>query len=74
MADINHVISLGIGSPAALLQFFTFGLKQAVIPKLDVAATDALVYCLALTNALAGNVALSDAVVGNVALSDATRA
>lgn len=26
MADINQVISLGIGSPAAIKQFLTFGL------------------------------------------------
>lgn len=29
MADINHVISLGIGSPAAIKEFLTFGLQQA---------------------------------------------
>lgn len=28
MADINHVISLGIGSPAAIQEFLTFGLQQ----------------------------------------------
>ena len=27
MADINHVISLGIGSPAAIPEFLTFGLQ-----------------------------------------------
>jgi hypothetical protein len=29
MADVNHVISLGIGSPAAIQEFITFGLQQA---------------------------------------------
>ncbi len=29
MADINHVISLGIGSPAAIPEFLTFGLQIA---------------------------------------------
>jgi hypothetical protein len=28
VADINHVISLGIGSPAAIQEFLTFGLQQ----------------------------------------------
>lgn len=28
MADINHIISLGIGSPAAIQEFLTFGLQQ----------------------------------------------
>lgn len=35
MADINHVISLGIGSPAAIPEFLTFGLQLgavAVVP------------------------------------------
>lgn len=27
MADINHLISLGIGSPAAISEFITFGLQ-----------------------------------------------
>lgn len=27
MADINHTISLGIGSPAAIPEFITFGLQ-----------------------------------------------
>lgn len=27
MADINHVISLGIGTPAAIPEFLTFGLQ-----------------------------------------------
>jgi len=27
MADINHVISLGIGSPAGIPEFLTFGLQ-----------------------------------------------
>ena len=33
MADINHVISLGIGSPAGIPEFLTFGLQigEAVI-------------------------------------------
>jgi hypothetical protein len=28
MANINHIISLGIGSPAAIQEFLTFGLQQ----------------------------------------------
>lgn len=38
MADINHVISLGIGSPAAIQEFLTFGLQQgvpAIVPDVD---------------------------------------
>lgn len=38
MADINHVISLGIGSPAAIQEFLTFGLQQGAtvaVPDVD---------------------------------------
>lgn len=34
MADINHVISLGIGSPAGISEFLTFGLQigASIVP------------------------------------------
>lgn len=43
MADINHVISLGIGSPAGIQEFLTFGLQQgaAVVPPTDLTVTPA---------------------------------
>ena len=31
MADINHIITLGIGTPAAIPEFLTFGLQIAAI-------------------------------------------
>lgn len=36
MADINHVISLGIGSPAAIPEFLTFGLQIGTIAEITV--------------------------------------
>lgn len=39
MADINFVISLGIGSPAAIQEFLTFGLQQGDAPAEDTSVT-----------------------------------
>lgn len=35
MADINQVITLGIGTPAGIPEFLTFGLQIAAIPTVD---------------------------------------
>ena len=29
MADVNHIISLGVGDPAGIQEFLTFGLQQS---------------------------------------------
>lgn len=35
MADINHVISLGLGSPAAIPEIMTFGLQISIVIHAD---------------------------------------
>jgi hypothetical protein len=62
MADINHLISLGIGAPAALLQFLTVGLGFGVSRKVDVAITEALVSRLVLTEAAVSLVTITEAI------------
>lgn len=76
MADINQVITWGIGTPAGIPEFLTLGLQigeEAVTYLLDVAIVDALTYGVSLSDALVSGVSIADALTYGVSIADTAR-
>jgi hypothetical protein len=70
MADINHVISLGIGSPAGIPEFLTLGLQISSIELLVLSASvemrETAINTVSLRETASGEVALRQTASGEV--------
>ena len=64
MSDINFQISLGVGSPAAIPEFLTFGLQIAEV----VVAEGALEGAVSIYPLLSGAVAIDPLLSGAIAI------
>lgn len=71
MADINHIITLGIGVPGDIEHFILFGLNGVALSvKGHVSTAESLVGAVLAVDALAAGVAVSEAAVGAVVVAD----
>ena len=70
MADINHIITLGIGTPGDIKHFILFGLNIGGANPGGSTATDALRGDAVLSDALRGSASISNTLIGTATLSD----
>lgn len=73
MADINHIITLGIGTPGAIPEFLTFGLQIAPVGEGTVLSGDVAIRITATADATirqtaTGNAAIRQTATGEVEL------
>jgi hypothetical protein len=63
MADINHTITLGIGTPGAIKEFLTFGLQIGTATEGTILTGD-----VAIRQTATGNAAIRQTATGNAAI------
>jgi len=73
MADINHIITLGIGTPGAIPEFLTFGLQVGAAEEGTILTGDVAIRQTATGNAVirligTGNAAIRQTATGEVEL------